>query len=100
MIMAKGSKIYGLYILAGSNDFHDKNNLRDLRSRLDRCLKVFWDHINEFCRRQEVKPYLTTSLSWIIFLRKDGVIPAYLVERCPFTRIHFQMPTEVCSRKP
>lgn len=50
MIIAKGSKICGLYILKGFNvvvhsssateDTHDKNKLWDLISRHSECLKV------------------------------------------------------------
>lgn len=67
-IMAKWSKISGLYILDGfvfiicassiSEKFHDKNKL--CFNALYIYLEVVLDHYNKFCRRQMIKMHLTT----------------------------------------
>lgn len=61
VIIAKVSKLYGLYILEGSSvvvysslniiPFHEKNKLFDLRSRYDGCLNVVSEHLMSFANR-------------------------------------------------
>ena len=79
VIMDKWSKICWLYILEGFNvfvhssshneDFHDKNNLWDLRSRHGKCMKVVLEHFNEFFYETMDKTHLIVSCHGISGVR-------------------------------
>ncbi|CAK8533702.1 unnamed protein product [Lathyrus sativus] len=72
LIIAKGSKICGLYILEGSNviinssltsgGFHDKEELWDLSLRCYECVEKVLEEYNEFCRNQGIKMRVTAEL--------------------------------------
>lgn len=90
VIIAKGSKIYGLYILESSNvvvhslsaseNFHDKNIVWDLSSRHDDCSEAVSEHVNKFCRRQGMKTHETAELSLIFWGKVVPMQLTWLVE--------------------
>ena len=90
LIIAKGSKICGLYILEGSNvvihssltsgGFHDKEELWDLSLRRYECLEKVSEEYNEFCRNQGIKMHVTAELL-LSFWGRAEVKTTYLVGR-------------------
>lgn len=79
---------------SSSEDFHDKKNLYEFRSRHGRFLEVVSKHFDNFCRRQETKTHLTADLS-LSFLGNRDAKASYWVIICSFIGINFQILMEV-----